>query len=191
MFPNLSQIDLVHTLPSMTKPLRAVLYFRLSYQHLCAAFLLLHRWVPTTCLQLILTEERSTELYVGGSGGGGNDDDDDDDNTYCQLPQSVYYLPLLQTGTITSTSHCRGHYSLLYTKLSPWAPNQHVLPLPCISSGRIWSIRAYLSISTCSPAWVIYCHMHFVPILGCAGKQALWRQDLQTCKWKCIKQSLA
>jgi len=106
---------------------------------------------------------------VGGSGGGGggnddeydDDDDDDDDNnnnnnnTYCQLPQSVYYLPLLQTGTITSTSHYRGHYSLLYTKLSPRAPDQHVLPLPCISSSGIWSIHAYLSISTCSPA----CHI--------------------------------
>jgi len=46
----------------------------------------------------------------GGSGGGGNDDDDDnnDDNNnnnkYCQLPQSVYYLPQLQTGIITGTS---------------------------------------------------------------------------------------
>jgi hypothetical protein len=47
----------------------------------------------------------------GGEGGGGNDDDDDDNNNnyYCQLPQSVDYLTLLQTGTF----HCRGHYSLL------------------------------------------------------------------------------
>jgi len=43
MFPNLSQMDLVHTPPSTPKPLRVVLYFRLSYQHLHAALLLLHK----------------------------------------------------------------------------------------------------------------------------------------------------
>lgn len=26
---------------------------------------------------------------------------------------------------MTDTSHCRGHYFLLYTKLSPWAPDLH------------------------------------------------------------------
>jgi hypothetical protein len=43
-----------------------------------------------------------------------------------------------------------------------------------------------------APVRVMYCHMHFpvAPILGCAGKQAFWRQDLQTCKSKFIKQSL-
>jgi hypothetical protein len=77
--------------------------------------------------------------------------------------------------------------------MSPQAPDWHVLPLPCISSNGIWSTHAYLSISTCRPAHVVHSQMHFpvAPILRCAGKQAFWRLDLQTCILKCIKQSLA
>jgi len=36
-------------------------------------------------------------IYVGedggGDGGGNDDDDNNNNNKYCQLPQSVYYLP--------------------------------------------------------------------------------------------------